>query len=186
MSAKKILYLVAHPDLSRSIANKAIAAKIEATGLVRRHDLYTASPNGKLDVAKEQELLAWADLVVLQFPFQWYSAPGLLKEWQDQVLKYGFAFTLDGSPSKLRGKEVLVSLTSGGPKEAYGAAGYNRFSYAEMLRPLEQTFTLCQMKWLGHKAVGGMMVLSEADKQAAVAAGADDLAEFLRDYAAGK
>lgn len=180
--SKKILYLVVHPHLERSVANKAIADKVDATGLVKRHDLYGAYPDGKIDVAKEQALLAWADLVILQFPFQWYSTPPLLKAWQDEVLKYGFAFTMDGSPSQLRGKEILASITSGGPKDAYASGGYNRFTYEEMLRPLEQTFTLCQMKWLGYKAVGGMMVNPEEVKATDIAAQAEVMAGYVAAY----
>lgn len=179
---KNILYIVAHPHFDRSVANKAIAAQVEATGRVRRHDLYAAYPDGKIDAAKEQALLTWADLVIFQFPLQWYSTPALLKEWQDQVLKYGFAFTLDGTPSKLRGKDVLVSLTSGGPKEAYSPAGFSRFTYAELLRPLEQTFTLCQMNWLGHTAVGGLMVNPDEAKARDIAAQADELCARVAAY----
>ncbi len=182
MSGKKILHIVAHPNMDRSMANKAIADKVSATGLVRRHDLYAAYPDGKIDVAREQELLEWADLLILQFPFQWYSTPSLLKLWQDEVLKYGFAFTLDGTPSKLAGKEVVVFTTSGGHKEGYASNGVNQFTYEELLRPLERTFRMCQMKWLGYKAIGGMMKLAPDAKAAAIAAGAEEFAGYVAAY----
>jgi len=179
---KNILYIVAHPHLARSVANKAIIDKVSATGLVKCHDLYAAYPDGKIDATKEQALLEWADLVVFQFPFYWYSTPSLLKEWQDQVLKYGFAFTFDGTPSKLRGKEVLVSLTSGGLKEAYGPQGHNKFTYEELLNPMRQTIAMCQMKWLGHSVVGGLMKNPPDVVARDVAAQADEMRAFVAAY----
>ena len=53
------------------------------------YDLY---PDFKIDVAEEQKHLAAADRIILQFPFYWYSTPALLKQWQDDVLTYGWAF----------------------------------------------------------------------------------------------
>lgn len=182
MSAKKILYIVVHPNIANSVANKAIADTVDATGLVKRHDLYAAYPDGKIDVAREQALLLWADLIVFQFPFYWYSAPPLLKEWQDQVLKYGFAFTLDGTPSQLRGREVLVSTTSGGSKEFYQSEGFNRFSYEELLRPLEQTVHACQMTWLGVRVADGTMFKTPEALAKDIAAHAEDLAGFVAAY----
>jgi glutathione-regulated potassium-efflux system ancillary protein KefG len=48
------------------------------------------------------EALVEADTVALQFPFHWYSVPGILKEWIDRVLSYSFAYGSTGT--KLHGK----------------------------------------------------------------------------------
>ena len=45
--------------------------------LIRKLDaLY---PNRRFDIAAEQDALLKADVIVLQFPFSWYSVPGLMK-----------------------------------------------------------------------------------------------------------
>lgn len=43
-------------------------------------------------VAREQERLRRADLLLLQFPLWWYSVPAVLKGWFDRVLAHGFAY----------------------------------------------------------------------------------------------
>ena len=69
------------------------------------HDLYEAYPDFDIDVRREQELLAAHEVIVLQHPFYWYSAPALLKEWQDLVLEHGWAYGSGGTA--LRGKALL-------------------------------------------------------------------------------
>ncbi len=40
----------------------------------------------------EQDKVAAAELLVLQFPLWWYGPPAVLKGWLDRVLTAGFAF----------------------------------------------------------------------------------------------
>ena len=35
-------------------------------------------------------------MIVFQHPVYWYSSPAILKEYQDLVLEYGFAYGHDG------------------------------------------------------------------------------------------
>src|SRR5690606_23333267 len=44
------------------------------------------------DVAAEQEKLKWADVILIQFPLWWFSAPAILKGWFDRVLAAGWAY----------------------------------------------------------------------------------------------
>ena len=44
------------------------------------------------DIAREQEKVRAADLVIFQFPMAWFSYPAILKGWLDRVLCSGFAF----------------------------------------------------------------------------------------------
>ena len=60
------------------------------------------------DVAREQERVARADLILLQFPFWWWSMPAILKGWIDRVFSNGFAY---GSRS-LAGKSAMLCLTA--------------------------------------------------------------------------
>src|SRR5450830_1093767 len=89
----------------------------------------------------EQEMLRGYDTIVWQFPWHWCSVPGVLKEWMDQVLTYGFAYGAGGDA--LHGKRLQLVLSTGGPEAAYTAAGHHRFTMVELLRPLEATAHLC-------------------------------------------
>lgn len=67
---KNILVISGHPELNHSVANATILDEV-ATALpdaeIRRLDwLY---PDGKINIAAEQESLLWADVIVWQFPF---------------------------------------------------------------------------------------------------------------------
>lgn len=97
-----------------------------------------------MDANREQELLREHDAIVWQFPRHWYSVPGVLKEWMDQVLTYGFACGSGGDA--LHGKRLRLVVSTGGPESSYTAGGHNRFPMAELLRPLEATAHLCGMQ----------------------------------------
>ncbi|MGG3885590.1 NAD(P)H-dependent oxidoreductase [Brevibacillus panacihumi] len=48
-----------------------------------------------------------SERTVLQFPFYWYSAPPLLKNWFDEAWTYGWAYGPGGVA--LRGKECIIA-----------------------------------------------------------------------------
>lgn len=126
------------------------AAGIDGVTLV---DLYADYPDLRIDVDREQQRLVEHDAIVFLHPLYWYSTPAILKEWQDLVLEYGFAYGADGN--SLHGKIFLDALTAGGLEDAYRARGYNHFAIDELLRPLEQTANLCGMIWLPPFALFG-------------------------------
>lgn len=138
------LVLLAHPDLATSRVNRALAAAVHDVPGVTVRDLATVRSANGFDTATEQDLLLAHDTVVLQFPWYWYSVPGILKEWMDQVLTYGFAYGTNGTA--LRGKTLQVVTSTGGPQVSYGPEGYNRFTMAELMRPIEATAHLCGMQ----------------------------------------
>lgn len=107
-------------------------------------EIASAYPDRRIDAAAEQELLRRHDTIVLQFPWHWYSVPGVLKEWMDQVLTYGFAYGAGGDA--LHGKRLRLVISTGGPEAAYTPTGHNRFTVAELLRPLEATAHLCGLE----------------------------------------
>jgi putative NADPH-quinone reductase len=109
-------------------------------------DLYAEYPTFNIDIDFEQARLKAHDVIVFQFPIYWYSTPALLKEWQDLVLEYGFAYGHNGD--KLKGKIFLPVVTAGGPQDAYGVTGRNHFTLRTLLSPLEQTANLCQMRYI--------------------------------------
>jgi glutathione-regulated potassium-efflux system ancillary protein KefG len=155
----KTLVIVAHPNLEQSKVNKTWMNRLQQEENVTVHNLYALYPHFEIDVEKEQQLLVEHDRIVLQFPFYWYSSPALLKQWQDAVLTYGFAYGSGGN--KLQGKELMLAISSGGPVEAYQAGGYNHYSMSELTRPFQATANLCGMHFLPSFLLQGMMALTE-------------------------
>ena len=151
-------FIFTHPNVEGSKVNKAVLENVKTMPNVEIRELYKEYADYKIDVKREQELLVKHNLIVLQFPFYWYSSPSLLKEWEDQVLTYGFAYGSTGE--KLKGKKLLVSITTGGPADAYNSQGYNHFTIAEFLRPFEQTANLCGMEFLPYISISGAMGLT--------------------------
>lgn len=141
MTAHRTLVVVAHPDLAASRVTAYLANAIGDLDGVTVHDPASAYPDRRVDADREQELLRRHDTLVLQFPWHWYSVPGVLKEWMDQVLTHGFAYGAGGDA--LQGKRLQLVISTGGPASSYTPAGYNRFTMAELLRPLEATARLC-------------------------------------------
>jgi putative NADPH-quinone reductase len=99
--------------------------------------LYQAYPNEVIDVSKEQMLLEAHDRIIFQYPFYWYSSPPLLKKWLDAVLSYGWAFGPGGD--KMQGKEIGIAISTYGSKESYQPDGANRFTIAELTKPMDAT-----------------------------------------------
>jgi glutathione-regulated potassium-efflux system ancillary protein KefG len=163
----RILILFAHPAVEKSRVNNRLAAAVRKLAGVTFNDLYEEYPEFDVDVGREQRLLADADLVILQHPFFWYSTPALLKQWEDLVLEHGWAYGSEGTA--LQGKRILSAITAGGREEAYQPEGHNRFTMAELLRPIEQTARLCGMDWLPPFAVHGThrMSVEQMERHAA-------------------
>lgn len=161
-SKKKVLVLFAHPSLERSEVNIKLLAASEAIGEITVVDLYREYCTLQIDIDREQQRLLAHDVIVFMFPLYWYSTPSLLKEWQDLVLEYDFAYGPRGVA--LQGKTFLCALTAGGPEDAYCAMGSNQYSLRELLRPLEQTARLCGMHFLAPFALYGSRNAVEEDR----------------------
>lgn len=174
MTPHRILILFAHPALEKSRINRQLVDAIRGLDDVTIHDLYEAYPNFHIDVAREQQLLVDHDIIVFQHPLYWYSSPAILKEWQDLVLEYGFAFGHDGTA--LQGKKLLSAISAGGSKDAYCRKGYNFYSIRELLTPFEQTARLCGMEYLPPFIVYGTHQLQEAGQ---ISAHADDYRSLI-------
>lgn len=174
MNTPRILVILAHPNLAQSRINKAMADAVGDLPGVTVHDLYAAYPDGRIDVAREQSLLDAHDIVVFQHPLFWYSSPALLKEWQDKVITYGYAYGPGGDA--LVGKTFFSAVSSGGPREAYQAGGHNNFSIGELLRPFQQMADFVRMKFAPAFVFNG--ALSTTDE--AVARHAADWRQHLQ------
>lgn len=143
MKMRNILVISGHPDLNASVGNAAIleeVARILPDVEIRCLDEHY--PDNNIDVAAEQEALLKADVIVWQFPFSWYSLPGIMKLWLDKVFVHGFAH---GSGAKLGGKKLLLSFTAGAPRALYSSGGFFRHSIDDYLVQFETAAALCNL-----------------------------------------
>ncbi len=91
------------------------------------------------EIAREQQRLTNADLVIFQFPVWWYSVPAVLKGWFDRVLTHGFAYDDEHTFDQglLRGKRAMVSLTTGGSADELAADAHRTGMPRDWLRVVE-------------------------------------------------
>jgi glutathione-regulated potassium-efflux system ancillary protein KefF len=143
-----IYVLAAHPAWRESRVNRPLMEAARALPRVQLQDLYSSYPDYAIDVGAEQSALARAQLVVLLHPIQWYSMPALQKLWLDEVLTYGWAYGEGESGRALRGKDLWLVASTGGPEDSYHSQGYNRYFFDAFLPPYEQTAALCGMRFL--------------------------------------
>ncbi|KAH0619740.1 hypothetical protein JD844_000684 [Phrynosoma platyrhinos] len=79
------------------------------------------------DIVEEQKKLAAADLVIFQFPMQWFGLPAILKGWYDRVLTSGFAYSYRSmyEQGPFQKKKAVLSFTTGGMGSMYTPDGIN-------------------------------------------------------------
>ena len=109
-------------------------------------DLYTLYPDYLIDVAAEQAVLDGVDLLVWLHPIHWYGMPPLMKLWLDEVFAFGWAYGPGGHA--LRGTDLWLVTSTGGPESSYRGDGYNRYFFDAFLPPYEQTANLAGMRFL--------------------------------------
>ena len=120
------LVILAHPDFSRSVANKAVVGHLQNSGLdIEIRDLAALYPDYRIDSAAEQQALLRHRTIVFQYPLYWYNMPAILKQYFDCVPTYGFAYGTGGD--KLKGKNFVPSITIGAPEQDYRADGEAHF-----------------------------------------------------------
>jgi len=145
-----------------------------------------AYESGRLpaDIQAEQEKLAWADAIVLQFPMWWLGPPAILKGWFDRVLVKGLGYGVvadDGTvlrygDGSLAGKRAMVVTTIGARPSSIGPRGVHG-GLDDLLFPLHHgTFWYTGITPLPPFAVLGADHLDDAGFAAAV----DELRERLR------
>ena len=178
----EIVLLVAHPELEQSRANRRLlhAARTLQEGpsaeRIDVRDLYALYPDYLIDVAAEQAALATARLVVWQQPVHWYGMPPLLKLWVDEVLSFGWAYGPGGTA--LRGKDLWLVASTGGPEDSYRPDSYNRYFFDAFLPPYEQTAALCGLRFLPPLILHGAHKASLAEIDAHAAGFAARLASY--------
>lgn len=162
---KNILIVSGHPDLKQSLANKTILdelkKQLQHADFALLDQLY---PNFQIDVETEQQRLINANIIVLQFPFFWYSIPALMKKWMEDVFVHGFSHGSTGN--KLHDKKIILSFTSGAPEEMYQHGGPQNYTIDDFMPPLKQFANLCGMKWEGFIYTGGVSYQNHQDPKA--------------------
>jgi glutathione-regulated potassium-efflux system ancillary protein KefF len=139
-------------------------------------DLYALYPDYLIDVTAEQAALKAARLVVWQQPIRWYGMPPLLKLWVDDVLAFGWAYGPGGT--ELRGKDLWLVASTGGPEDSYRPDSYNRYFFDAFLPPYEQTAALCGMRFLPPLLLHGAHKAKEAELAAHARVYVKRLAEY--------
>lgn len=101
------------------------------------------------DIAREQERLEAADLLILQFPLWWGGVPAMLKGWGERVFAYGFGYA-DGlrfESGVFRGRRAMVSLTTGGTTARFGAGAV----YGELERQVLWQIQHLALEYMGYE-----------------------------------
>ncbi|KAJ6254741.1 nad p h oxidoreductase-related [Anaeramoeba flamelloides] len=154
----KILFVFAHPEqqsFNGALKDTAISTLTEEGHEVLVSDLYQLNWSIQLSrenftelkdpnyfnaekeqndlkfqktILKEMEKVKEAELIIFQFPFWWFSMPGILKSWIDIVFASNFAY--GGKKgyfenAGLVGKKALISITTGAPKNFFTEKGRN-------------------------------------------------------------
>lgn len=102
------------------------------------------------DIAREQERVSEADLLVVLFPIWNGGLPAILKGWFDRVFAYGFAYA-DGMRFErgfFLGRRAIMGLATGGTRERFSADGvYGEI--ADVLYPAQR----CLLGYFGFEAL---------------------------------
>lgn len=172
----RIVVIAAHPQIDQSRATRALmraAAGVE--GVVVR-DLYALYPDYFIDAAAEQALIAPADLLVWLHPIHWYGPPPLMKLWIDDVFAWGWAYGRGGTA--LRGKDLWLATSTGGPEQSYRPDSYNRYFFDAFLPPYEQTATLVGLRFVPPLVMHGAHRATDGELNAHARVFADRLARY--------
>ena len=114
------------------------------------------------EIAAEQDKLRWADLLVVHFPFWWYSMPAVVKGYFDRVFSVGFAY---GGAHELAGKQALLCTTTGSP-DSWLSDDQPPGSVERIFHHiLYGTFAFCEMKVLMPYIVYKAKRLEEEEKK---------------------
>ncbi|GEL15191.1 NAD(P)H-dependent oxidoreductase [Pediococcus cellicola] len=156
----KTLIVVAHPKLVESGTQQFLKMSLKTSQDVTWHVLEKNSIS--LNVAAEQKLLQSHDRIIFQFPLYWYSAPALLKHWEDEVLTRNFVY---GAGQSLQGKELGIVVSTGDAKQGFSAGGSENYTLSELLKPYQALALKAGMKYLSPFSIFQFAYLTEPEKQ---------------------
>jgi glutathione-regulated potassium-efflux system ancillary protein KefF len=174
----EVLVIAAHPQLETSRVTRALLKALAQADPARVavRSLYALYPDYFIDVPAEQAALQAAKLVVWLHPVHWYSMPPLMKLWLDETLAFGWAYGPGGEA--LRGKDLWLTASTGGPEDSYRPDGYNRYFFDAFLYPYEQTAALVGMRWLPPLVLHGAHRIGDVELAAHAALFVQRLAQW--------
>ncbi|MBI0091337.1 NAD(P)H-dependent oxidoreductase [Lactobacillus sp. M0345] len=159
----KTLVLVSHPEYDNSMTEaflKQCQSDIENVDWVVLDNIQT---DFTFDKEQEQQRLKQYDRILFQFPMYWYSAPALMKKYEDDVFTKNFiAYEQEGA---LKGKEMGIIITLGDPIKDYQVGGREGFSISELLKPYQAIAQRGQMKFLKPFVISQFAYMTDAQKQ---------------------
>ncbi|KOY70648.1 NAD(P)H-dependent oxidoreductase [Apilactobacillus kunkeei] len=159
----KTLVLVSHPEYDNSMTEaflKQCQSDIENVDWVVLDNIQT---DFTFDKEQEQQRLAQYDRILFQFPMYWYSAPALMKKYEDDVFTKNFiAYEQEGA---LKGKEMGIITTLGDPIKDYQVGGREGFSISELLKPYQAIAQRGQMKFLKPFVISQFAYMTDVQKQ---------------------
>ena len=103
-------------------------------------EMLATEVNGfSMEIEVEIGKVECCDLMIWQFPLWWFGMPAMLKGWVDRVFAMGRVYGGDRfyDAGVFRGKRAMLSLTTGGPDEAYRKGAFNGDINA-ILRPIQR------------------------------------------------
>lgn len=159
----RVLINFAHPALEKSRVHSQLLRVVKNIPGVTFNDLYEQYPDLDVDVAREQKLLEQHDIIFMQHPFYWYSAPAIVKQWLDLVLEHGWAYGHTGKA--LQGKYFGNIITAGGAAHSYQPDGHHEHTVHEFLLPFIQTAKLCNMHYVAPYVIYGVHRQDTSDIQ---------------------
>lgn len=167
-----VLIISGHPNLNQSTANNTILAELaKALPNAEIRKLDALYPDFNINVEDEQAALVKADVIVWQFPVNWYHLPAVMQKWLSDVFTFGFAYGHGGEA--LKGKKLFISCTTASPEEAYQHGGAQTYTIEELSYGYRQTANLCGLEFGGIIYSGGMLYIpgfnSEEDKANVIA-----------------
>ncbi|CAI2639061.1 Glutathione-regulated potassium-efflux system ancillary protein KefG [Apilactobacillus kunkeei] len=159
----KTLVLVSHPEYDNSMTEaflKQCQSDIENVDWVVLDNIQTEFT---FDKEQEQQRLTQYDRILFQFPMYWYSAPALMKKYEDDVFTKNFiAYEQEGA---LKGKEMGIITTLGDPIKDYQVGGREGFSISELLKPYQAIAQRGQMKFLKPFVISQFSYMTDVQKQ---------------------
>lgn len=177
---KKILIILGHPvkdtfsgQLFESYRHGALSSGAEVKELVLR-DLkfelnfssgYRGDQELEPDLVKAQELITWAEHLVLIYPNWWSTFPALLKGFIDRTFLPGFAFKYrKGSllwDKLLTGRSARLIITMDTPPWYYWLV-YRRPGHNAMKRGILE---FCGIRPVKITTIGSLKISSEQKRQ---------------------
>jgi putative NADPH-quinone reductase len=177
---KKILIILGHPVkdtfsglLFENYRNGALASGAEVKELILREmkfDLnfsegYRGNQELEPDLQKAQELITWAEHIVLIYPNWWSTFPALLKGFIDRTFLPGFAFKYrKGSllwDKLLTGRSARLIITMDTPPWYYWLV-YRRPGHNAMKRGILE---FCGIRPVRITTIGSLKVSSDSKRQ---------------------